>query len=168
MHFITGSGREEDYDDDCRKVSGMTLGFNNGEPTASCPQVDENKTSGKLGKIFRRETVLEVTVSIGGRAIQVPLTRRPWKTIRPANKPTILPVEMVKSPSCYVKRRNLRLACVQNDRDKCRVQTFAIETAAQIMLANPNSVEDTPATWPRMFNHPTTQPTIGRCFRGQS
>jgi len=49
-----------------------------------------------------------------------------------------------------------------------RELTLAIETAAQIMFANPNSVDDTPATWPRMFSHPTTQPTIGRCFRGQS
>ena len=162
MHLITRSGRKEDYDDGCRKVLGATHGCNGGKPTASCPQVDENKTSGKLGEVFCRETVLKVTVSVGGRTIQVPLTRRPWKTIRPANKPTILPVEIVTPPSCYVKRRNLRLTCVQNDRDKCRVQTFAIETAAQIMFANPNSVEDTPATCPRMFNHPTTQPTIGR------
>lgn len=168
MHLVTRSGRKEGYDYDCREVSGVRHGRDGGEPTASCPQVDENKTSGKLGEVFCRETILKVTVSVGRRTIEVPLTRRPWKIIRPANKPTILPVEMVRLPSCYVKCRNLRLTCVQNDRDKCRVQTFAIETAAQIMFANPNSVEDTPATWPRMFNHPTTQPTIGRCFRGQS
>ena len=44
--------------------------------------------------------------------------------------------------------------------------TFPTTTAAQIMFANPNSVEDKPTICPRMFSHPTTQPTIARCLRG--
>ena len=44
--------------------SGITHGCNYGEPTASCSQVDENKTTGQLGKVFCRQGVLKVTVSV--------------------------------------------------------------------------------------------------------
>ena len=44
--------------------SGVTHGCNYGEPTASCSQVDENRTTGQLGKVFCRQAVLKVTVSV--------------------------------------------------------------------------------------------------------
>ena len=46
VHFIARGGREEDYGDDCRKVSGVKHDCNYGKPTAGCSQVDENKTTG--------------------------------------------------------------------------------------------------------------------------
>jgi len=64
MHFPAGGGREEDDGDDCRKVSGVASGCNYREPTAGCSQVDENEAAGQLCKVFGRQTVLEVTVSV--------------------------------------------------------------------------------------------------------
>ncbi len=46
--------------------------------------------------------------------------------------------------------------------------TLPTTTAAQIMFARPNSVEDNPRICPRMLSQPTTHPTIGRCRFGTS
>ena len=87
---------------------------------------------------------------MSGGTIKIPLTRRPWKIIRPANKPTTFPVLRVNSLPCYVKKEESEIcSCASSDRINIvnsRELTFAIETAAKIIFANPNSVEDTPAT----------------------
>ena len=41
-----------------------------------------------------------------------------------------------------------------------------METAPQIMVEHPYAVEDTPATCPRAFSHPTIQLNGARYFRG--
>ena len=66
--------------------------------------------------------------------------------IRLANKPTTFPVLRINSLPCYVKKSGIRDLLVCFERlDKYREPTFAVETAAKIILANPNSAEDTPA-----------------------
>ena len=64
MHFTARSLREEDYGDDCWEASGSTKGNHCRECTAGCPQVDENESTGQLGKVLGRQAVLEVAMSV--------------------------------------------------------------------------------------------------------
>ena len=64
MHFATGSHREKDDNDNCRKALGATCGRSSGEPTGGSPQIDENRARSQPGEIFSRQTVLGVAVSV--------------------------------------------------------------------------------------------------------
>ena len=89
MHFTAGGFREENYGDDCREASDITNGRNYREPTTGCPQVDKNKTTGQLGKVFGGQTVLQMTVSaqrVNGLNSTDEETVEDYKTSKQANR----------------------------------------------------------------------------------
>ena len=146
MHFTARSGCKKDDDDDCRKASGGTNGCNYGELTAGSPQVDKNKPSGQFGEILGRQTVLEVTVSVK--------TVNSWSS---TDEETVEDHKAGKQANCLAsgddkvtillcKKQESEIELRFERSDESQKLTLAIETAAQIMFANPNSVEETPPT----------------------
>ena len=113
-----------------------------GERTEGCTEVDENKASGEPSEVPCRKRVLHDCGSTWGRCREI-------DTYKDAVKYKETGEESDYFPICDDK---VTILCdpwaAVGTLAGAKRRTFATTTAAQIMLARPNSVDETPATWP--------------------